>query len=70
MRYRTKTKFLWFPKQINGKWKWLQTATWREKEVECHGCRPGLVIKEFRAFEWVEESDLSDWGYKDHFPRR
>lgn len=31
---RTKTKFLWLPKTIQGKIKWLCTATWEEKFME------------------------------------
>lgn len=30
---RRVTKFLWFPKGINGKWKWLTRATWIEHRV-------------------------------------
>lgn len=31
---RIKTKFLWFPKIIDGKIKWLTKATWEEIFVE------------------------------------
>ena len=32
--FRTVTKFLWFPKTIDGETKWLVTASWQEQFVE------------------------------------
>lgn len=30
-RTRTITKFLFFPKKINGEWRWLEIATYKQK---------------------------------------
>lgn len=32
--FKTVTKFLWFPKTIEGKTKWLVTASWQEQFME------------------------------------
>lgn len=32
--HKIKTKFLWFPKTIEGKTKWLVTASWQEQFME------------------------------------
>lgn len=32
--FKSVTKFLWFPKTINGEWKWFVTASWQEQFVE------------------------------------
>lgn len=32
--FKTITKFLWFPKTINGETKWFKTASWQEQFVE------------------------------------
>ncbi len=30
---RQVTKFLWFPKEMGGTWRWLKTATWEQVYV-------------------------------------
>jgi hypothetical protein len=30
---RQVTKFLWFPKEMAGTWRWLETATWEQVYV-------------------------------------
>lgn len=31
--YRDYCRYLFFPKKINGQWRWLERALWREKRV-------------------------------------
>lgn len=68
--YRTKKRFLWWPKTINGITKWLITAEWVEVLQTITCCRPGKLVKDFVPFQWKSQMPEDDWGYKDHLPRR
>lgn len=41
---RIVSRFLWFPKLIDREWRWLERATWEEKN---YGFYYG-----FRAYKW------------------
>lgn len=47
--YRIKRKFLWFPKSIDGKCKWLTTATWEEELEEL----TPITNESAQSWEWV-----------------
>jgi hypothetical protein len=44
---RVKTRFLVIPKKINGKWRWLEVATWHD---EYDGYR-------WESCGWIDEGD-------------
>ena len=49
----TRTKFLWFPRCINGRTRWLETATWTEYWTN-HLVLFGSGYWE--ADEWIEDA--------------
>lgn len=53
---RTKTAFLFFPKEIGGETRWLQKATWLE-EVMYYGPRD---VQKITHWEWVAVRWLDD----------
>lgn len=51
-KFKDVTKFLWFPKTINGKTKWLTTASWQEQFVE-ETDQLALDLGSFDSITWV-----------------
>ena len=64
---RTRTGFLWLPKKLDGEWRWLERATWKQVRMRLHtltpdGCgySPGQTRLEWVSTEWVPAKDI-EW---------
>lgn len=57
--FKTVTKFLWFPKTIDGTTKWLVTASWQEQFVEVIDQEPfdlgsiNCLVWEYKPVKWL-----------------
>ena len=51
---RTRTVFLVLPKEIAGKWRWLETATFTEEYTSCAGGLLEGELHSWTAKEWVD----------------
>lgn len=48
---RIKEHFLFFPKEINNEWRWLEKAKYKQ----CYGWWNGLCYKGWIDKEWIDE---------------
>lgn len=60
--YREQTKFLWFPKTIDGKTKWLILGKWVEisrweKQINWFNLLAGYEYRwcEWEPYKWIEK---------------
>ena len=49
---KTVTRFLIFPKKLNGQWRWLEKARWIKKYVWNGDC-----------YEWNDQDWLENWMF-------
>ena len=54
---RTKTKFLFFPKEINKEIRWLERATWVEEWKKHRNSNSLPEITKWSAVKWKNESE-------------
>lgn len=38
---RVRTRFLWWPKELGGEWRWLERASWVQLRVQVTSLTPG-----------------------------
>ena len=46
-------QYLWWPKLIGFKVKWLCYGEWEEHYIQCIACRPGHVLREWTPIRWI-----------------
>ncbi len=49
---RVRNAFLWLPKKIDGEWRWLEWAEWKEMYYRPTGRAAGYQKLKWRPYEW------------------
>jgi hypothetical protein len=53
---RTIDKFLFFPKCVNGEWRWLEKVIYQEVRDENYGNYDDWDCNKWSAFRWIDKN--------------
>lgn len=58
IQYRDVSKFLFLPKTINGKMKWLITASWKQRRIQVGFRQNGMLLNLFDGRKFGDWQDV------------